>query len=127
MSKRVQGLKPLASTLQEVPREQWPRRSDARAPDRLLQSRQFLVQVFYEDKAVRLSVNRLSTTAGGNWKDGISWDELQQIKAQCGYCEALALEVYPEDSELVNDANMRHLFIPQVRPGFAWTRSNRHA
>lgn len=36
----------------------------------------------------------------------------------------ITVEVYPEQSNLVNVANMRHLFILPVRPEFAWSKKN---
>lgn len=47
----------------------------------------------------------------GNWIDGITWDELMEIKRQCGFGDRLAVEIYPPDEHIVNVANMRHLFI----------------
>lgn len=120
MSNRA-PLKKLRSQLTEIPKSDWPE-SSVRSPDRVLASKEFLVQIFLEEPGViRLSVNRTKTTAGGHWKDGITWDELQQIKRECGFGDQLALEVYPEDDQIINDANMRHLFIPGERPAFAWS------
>ena len=57
-----------------------------------------------------------------HWRDGISWDELQQIKAQCGRGDRCAVELYPPDEMVVNVANLRHLFVypPCERPAFVW-------
>ena len=116
-------IKPLRSAFREVPKDQWPSARNARQPDRLMMSRDFLVQIFLEGRGViRLGINRTKTTASGRWKDGITWDELQQIKRECGFGDELALEVYPEDDQQINDANMRHLFITPVRPKFAWMK-----
>ena len=108
---------PLA--LQEVPRDEWP---DGNHPQlRVLRSRRFLVQEFPEDDPVlvRLSVNR-TTVSGDRWADEISWDELQKIKSECGYRNFDAVEIYPADADVVNVANMRHLWVMRNGLEFAW-------
>lgn len=53
------------------------------------------------------------------WKedgtDGITWDELQNLKNKVFGIEAWAFEIYPPESELVNRKNVRHLW--QVKNG----------
>jgi len=87
-------------------------RGDAKFPVEAWRSRQFLVQVF--DKGgdmIRMSVNRTDANLGERWADKITWDELQTLKREIGRGELEGFEVYPADSEIVNDANMRHLWI----------------
>lgn len=101
-------------TLQPVNRLLWPRgndRDDTRVA--VFRSRCFLVQVFLiaDTSEHRISVNRTDCDKQGNWIDGITWDELMQIKRECGFGDYLAVEFYPADCEVVNVANMRHLFI----------------
>lgn len=78
-------------------------------------SRSFLAQYVKEQSGqFRLSVCRTSVS-GDCWKDGISWEELQTIKSQCGLGNLRMVEVYPQDDGVVNVANMRHLFCtPEV-------------
>ncbi len=55
-------------------------------------------------------------------KDGISWDDLQKLKDEHLGPDALAVELYPSASRVVNEANIRHLWeVPeQVLPiGFS--------
>lgn len=93
-----------------------------RPPVELWRSRKFLVQVFAEKSAVeRLTVCRTQIT-GKTWLPGISWDELQQLKRECGRGEVWAVEIFPPESELVNVENMRHLFVTYDAPTFAWRR-----
>lgn len=66
----------------------------------------------------RLTVNRRELQANGSWKDGITWDELQLVKSDCGFGNYDAVEVYPADDKLVNVANMRHLWVFKERLGF---------
>lgn len=97
---------------------------------RAMRNRDFCVQIFTQEtpdfgSVTRLSINRANIDREGRWTGGITWDELQGIKRACGYGEALAVEIYPEDRHLVDDANMRHLFVVSTRPSFAWTEANR--
>lgn len=66
-----------------------------------------------------MSVCRTSMRQG-RWVDGISWDDLQRLKREAGYGESDAVEVYPADSDVVNVANMRHLWILETPIRFAW-------
>ena len=49
------------------------------------------------------------------WKkdktDGISWDALQTVKNKAFGEEAIAIEVYPAQSQLINLKNVRHLWL----------------
>ena len=93
------------------------------APVRALRSRAHLVQVFAEaDGVVRLSVQRTDIRPDGEWADGISWDDLQRLKAEAGYGDREAVEVYPPDADVVNVAAIRHLWVlPEgERVPFSW-------
>jgi len=107
--------------LQEVPREQWPMSLRDSTLLRVLRSRDFLVQEFLArlPAIVRLSVCRTSLF-GDRWKDGISWDDLQRLKHECGYGNRDAIEIYPADADVVNVANMRHLWIMAESVECAW-------
>jgi hypothetical protein len=61
----------------------------------------------------------------GLWIDGLTWDDLQTVKREVGFGKCFAVEVFPEDSHVVNDANMRHLWVLGERLPFAWTAHNR--
>jgi len=85
-------------------------------------SRHFLVQVFALGNGFeRLSVNR-TRLKGGGWDDCIEWEELQRLKSECGRGDRCAVEVFPPDDEVINVANMRHLFILPEPPDFMWSR-----
>lgn len=51
---------------------------------------------------------RITRRDGG---DGIPWDDLQVMKRLAGYGDDYAIEVYPADRDIVNDANIRHLWV----------------
>ncbi|MDT8895438.1 hypothetical protein RSO41_12305 [Halomonas sp. I1] len=106
--------------LTEAPRYMWP--SDAWQENRLNVwiSRDYLVQVFAEhEDIIRLSINDVVPESGG-WSDGMTWDELMEIKRQCGYADRVAVEIYPDDDNIVNVANMRHLWLLPEPPAFMW-------
>ena len=110
------------STLKLIPPQDWPNGPfDDPDRQRVWRSREFVVQEFRADPPalVRLSVSRTAVT-GTRWADNITWDELQDLKAQCGYAMATAVEVYPPASDVVNVANMRHLWVLRDRLAFAW-------
>lgn len=103
-----------------VPRDKWPYDDDARRSSVWL-SDEFLVQEFTEDNAVRLSVNRVRRKDGG-WEEDITWDELQTVKRSLGYGDQFAVEIYPADLDIVNLANMRHLWVPDEPIDIGWRR-----
>lgn len=90
---------------------------------RAWRSRSYLVQEYAEDSPqvlVRLSVSRTILNDKGGWLDGITWDQLQAIKTALGYHEHDAVEVYPRQRNVVNVANIRHLWVMREPLPFAW-------
>lgn len=79
-----------------------------------------LAQVFKEEHGFRISICRTMIDRSGEWLQGIDWDEIQSIKSQLGFGDQFAIEVYPEDSRVVNVANMRHIWVLSSRLDFAW-------
>lgn len=76
-------------------------------------SAKFLVQVHRDGENLeRLSINTTEVNERGDrWRDGITWDTLQRLKRECGRGEFEACEIYPADSDVVNVANIRHLWL----------------
>ena len=108
--------------LRQIPCEQWPL---SRSPHliEVWRSRGFLVQVYTEPGDFqRMSVCR-TIHNGDTWADQVTWDELMQLKRECGRGDKDALEVFPADADIVNVANMRHLFFPPGPVTFKWSRS----
>ncbi|HQB84088.1 MAG TPA: hypothetical protein PLR50_11370 [Candidatus Rifleibacterium sp.] len=102
-----------------VPESEWPRREPGMIA--LWRSNRFLVQVYVENNGVvRLSVCRTEINNRGQWQENIAWEELQEIKNQCGYEHFDAVEVYPRQKDVVNVANMRHLWVFDEPLRFAW-------
>lgn len=46
-----------------------------------------------------------------NGKGDLTWNELQEVKRDAGYEDRTAIEVYPRHDEIVNCANIRHLWV----------------
>ena len=95
--------------------------SGATQPVEVWRSRGFLVQIFVAalPATERLSVIRTTPERDG-WRQEISWDDLQRLKAECGRGDRCAVEVYPADADVVAVANMRHLWILAEPPAFTW-------
>lgn len=91
-------------------------------PRKVWRSQAFLVQLFKEGPHYRLSVNRCGINSDGSWKGDIRWDELMECKRQCGYGDHWAIEVYPPDEHVVNVANIRHLWLAEQPPPYAWRK-----
>lgn len=84
----------------------------------------YLVQVFESEMPlidVRMTVN-ITDVKGAHWVDGIGWDELMRIKREIGRGDQYAIEVYPEDNNIVNVANMRHLWVMYEPLNIGWKR-----
>lgn len=110
--------------LREWPREDWPIQNAKVA--RCWRSRGFLVQGYTEAAPVviRLSILRTALDQRGGWQQDISWDDLQRLKREAGYGDHEAVEVFPPDRDVVNVANIRHLWIlPAGHLPFAWRKS----
>jgi hypothetical protein len=113
--------------LKAIPREQWPDITNSpfesgSVPLAVFRSRAFIVVAWLESSGfTRLSVNRTEwDERKGRFRDDIGWDDLQRLKAEAGFGDMCALEVYPPDEHIVNVANMRHLFLVAGEPAFMW-------
>lgn len=109
--------------LEPVPSDLWPSTHTAKPPFGVWRSRKYLVQAFMESAGItRLSVCRTKLN-GDRWEDGITWEELQAIKAEVGYAELDAVEIYPRSGDVVNVSNMRHLWVMPGPVSFAWRKA----
>lgn len=98
------------------------RRSETAKLVRAWRNRWFLVQLYHEGSFERLTINRTAVNvAGDRWVDGITWDELMDCKRAVGYGDRWCVEAYPADAEVVNVANLRHLFVLDGPPVWAWS------
>lgn len=106
--------------LKSVPRSDWP--TSQQKLSEVWRSREYLMQVFSEPNGIiRLTVCRTSIV-GDDWKADIPWEDLQRLKRECGRGDRDAVEVFPNDYDVVNVANMRHLWILVYPPSFIWRK-----
>lgn len=114
---------PLA--LKQVPKSEWPdsQLPPEKWPNEVWRSRDYLCCIYYRENGVeRLSINRTSHN-GERFDDNITWDDLQRLKSECGRGDRDAVEIYPADGDVVNVANLRHLFVlPEPFP-LTWRKS----
>ena len=112
------------SWLVEVPPDAIPSAvaSMKRPPSRMWVSNRYMAQLYEQGDVPRLTVSRVQEQASGAWADRIPWDDLQACKREAGFGDAWAVEVYPPDSEAVTSCNMRHLWLLEQPPPYAWIR-----
>jgi len=110
----------LPAHLMLVARDQWPNAGPPGLVE-VWRSREYLVQVFEAPAPclVRLSINK-TAMSGNRWAEGLGWEDLQRLKAECGFGGRDAVEVFPHDLDVVNVANMRHLWVMREPLSFAW-------
>lgn len=111
------------SRLREVPKIKWWTKTSTSSNREIVQvfkNDRFLVQIRKQGDTIRISVNRVDyqilEDGTPNWLEGITWDDLQQIKNECGYRDKWMCEYYPPESEVVNIANIRHLWLMDEAP-----------
>ncbi len=109
--------------LKEWSRDEWPAPNER--VSRVWRSRGFLVQGYKEAAPVilRLSIVRAGLDQHGGWQQDITWEELHRLKSEAGFGDYEAVEVFPRDADVVNVANIRHLWIlPGGFLPFVWRR-----
>lgn len=114
----------------EVPSSQWPDINANKTGSEVLavfKSDRFLVQVRKHGPITRLAINKVKhSIVNGRicWEDGITWDELQEIKNQCGFKDKWLIEYYPPADKVVNVANIRHLYVLDDEPIYSLEKNN---
>jgi len=97
-------------------------------PFKVVRNRRIMVQMFHErDNIIRLSINRCEIQRKADppfweWKDGLTWNDLQKIKNELGFSDHDAVEIFPKECDEVSVANMRHLWIMPIPLWFAWRK-----
>lgn len=112
--------------LVKISKDDWPEGCDQKQapPIEAWRSRDFLLQVIQDKGHLRLSVNRTALNpAGTSWAEGITWDDLMRLKAEAGFADRWAIEIFPPAAEVVHVANMRHLWLLDGPPPQAWVKS----
>ena len=109
------------------PVERWHMIPDP-APRAVYLSGLFTAQIFDEPNGItRLTVSSRipDPDRPGCGLGNITWDELMLIKCALGFADQDAVEVYPPIKDVVNVANMRHLWVlPEPLP-FVWRKEEK--
>ncbi len=122
VSRSLQATRPKRLTRIHESDERWNKgagRPSSQRPLEVWESQEFLVQIYALQNnechdprlSRRMTVCRVTMRPDGRWDDNITWDDLQRVKREVGYGDAYAIEVYPRDADVVNVANMRHLWL----------------
>lgn len=120
-------VKQLPAHLVPLSPEYFPRMQTGAMPVKAWESRNYLVQLYREDNVafpslLRLSICRSKIGTNGKWKDGMTWEELQDIKREVGFGDWYGVEVYPRDADIVNVANFRHLWLMPTPLMIGWEK-----
>ena len=80
--------------------------------DSIWRNKKFTVMVWNVPAGKKMTISRNTWDSHAcRYKDGITWDEIMEIKRGIGMGEENAVEFYPPDSEVINIANVRHIWI----------------
>jgi hypothetical protein len=69
------------------------------------ESPDYLVAAFRDGDSIRLDIHR------HDLKDGITWDQLREIKNSCGFSDMDAIEFFPREKDVINTGPARHLYV----------------
>lgn len=109
----LQEMKPEAIADVDAP-ESWK-------PKRVWRSKRHSVMLYADRNGfMRLTIQKTEVKDNGNWGDGISWDTMQRLKKEAGFGNTWAVEIFPPEDRVVNVSNMRHLWLMDKKPEFAW-------
>lgn len=114
--------KTLSADLTEIPQEEIQMvqaltgHADYYTPIKAWRSKKYIAMLYRTVSAqypgmLRLTVQSSRLRADGKYDDGLTWDELHKIKAAVGFMDWYAVEIYPPIVDVVNDCNMRHLWL----------------
>lgn len=75
-------------------------------------SKKYLVIVWKVPAGKKLSISRQEwDSKERRYKDGITWDEIMEIKHDIGMGNKTGIEFFPADDEVINLGNVRHIWI----------------
>lgn len=118
------SLKKYSDNLEEVIFNQ-----DEHKPKNLVKayvSKRYFVQLYQEDnKPLRISIIRNKVNVSMEWEDNLTWEEIQGIKDDIGFKNYDCVEVYPAHDNIVNVANMRHIWVMDKLLPFSWKKGDK--
>lgn len=65
----------------------------------------YFAAAFQEKTCIRLDIQRKDE------RSGLTWDDLRQIKNECGFSDYDGIEFYPRENDVLNTGNFRHLYL----------------
>lgn len=116
--------------LVEVPESEWPLAPGIERPQAIWRSRYYLAMRYPEAplglvEVRRLTINRVTLGRDGHWDQGIPWEDLQRCKRETGHGNWYGVEIYPRERDVVNEANMRHLWLLSEPLKIGWFEGDR--
>jgi len=122
--KHIKSLNKYSDNLEPISLEDYNNQSSEKLPNNLIKayvSKKYLVQLYQEkNKPLRISISRNTIDVAMKWHDGITWDEIQSIKNEIGFEDHDCVEVYPAQKNIVDVANMRHIWVMDELLLFSW-------
>jgi len=117
-------MKQRQTLLTEIPRWKFPP-DQSPLPDKAWESHHFMVMLYpepsqYAETSLRLSVVLKTQYTSKGADEHIRWDELQALKKSAGYGNWFAVEVYPKETDIIRDRNMRHLWLFSEQLKIGW-------
>lgn len=89
-----------------------PYTSHAQDLDSVWRNKKYTVMVWNVPAGKKITISRNTWDSHScRYKDGITWDEIMEIKRGVGFGDQNAIEFYPPDDEIINIANVRHIWI----------------
>lgn len=80
--------------------------------DSVWRNKKYTVMVWNVPAGKKITISRNEWDSHTcRYKDGITWDEIMEIKRGVGFGNQNAVEFYPPDNEVINIANVRHIWI----------------
>ncbi len=74
-------------------------------------SKKFTVMVWNVPADTKISIQRNEwNPSTRRYADGITWDEIMEIKRDIGLGESTGVEFFPADTDVINIANVRHIW-----------------
>lgn len=113
------------NTMIKVPPERYSSLVQPEGLEQVWTDGTFLCQVYKKQNGVtRISVCKKGEHSAltREWDENITWQELQDIKMMLGFDGFDAVEIFPKGKDVVNVANMRHIWILDKPLPFAWRK-----
>lgn len=98
--------------LAELPESAWKEKASPQNLIKVLRSRRYMVQVYeMSESLIQLICQRVSFRQIENKAtETITWSEMQRLKAESGYADMCAVEIFPPVESML-ESGARHLWV----------------